>query len=68
MKKNKNIESVKDITFSQKVSKRKKQKKVVVERTDEDKDDSNLSLLESLDDDYSDLGYYKDIYNSMRDW
>jgi hypothetical protein len=68
MKKNKNIETVKDLTFSQTVTKRKKQKKVVVERTDEDKDDSNLSLLESLDDDYSDLGYYKDIYNSMRDW
>jgi len=65
MKKNKNAESVNDVLFGQKVSKRKKQKKPSERK---EGGSSDPSLMENMDDDYSDLSYYRDIYSSMRDW
>lgn len=66
--KKKQLDNTNDIKFQQKLSKRKKAKKIIERVEDEDRSEGDVSLIESLDDDYSDLGYYKDIYNSMRDW
>lgn len=62
MKKKINYESNSDVLFDQKVSKRRKTKKrKVVEQVSHD------NLVEGLEQD-CDLGFYRDIYDSMRDW
>lgn len=62
MKKSKNLETNTDSLYSEKLSKRKKSKKrKQIEQI-------SYSSLDSFDEDYVDLGSYKDIYNSMKDW
>ena len=68
MKKNVDVISGKDLAHKAKVSKVKKPKKVVVSKAAKAKE--NDDLIETFDDDdlNFDLGHYRDVYDSMREW
>ena len=62
MKKVKDLESTRDVSYEQKATKRRKTKKrKVVEQVSYDR------LEEGLED-FTDLSSYRDVYDSMRDW
>jgi hypothetical protein len=62
MKKVKDLESSRDVSYEQKATKRRKMKKrKVVEQVSYDR------LEEGLED-FTDLSSYRDVYDSMRDW
>jgi hypothetical protein len=62
MKKIKDLESSRDVSYEQKATKRRKTKKrKVVEQVSHDR------LEEGLED-FTDLSSYRDVYDSMRDW
>jgi hypothetical protein len=62
MKKVKDLESSRDVSYEQKATKRRKTKKrKVVEQVSYDR------LEEGLED-FTDLSSYRDVYDSMRDW
>ena len=62
MKKIKDLESSRDVSYEQKATKRRKMKKrKVVEQVSYDR------LEEGLED-FTDLSSYRDVYDSMRDW
>ena len=62
MKKIKDLESSRDVSYEQKATKRRKTKKrKVVEQVSYDR------LEEGLED-FTDLSSYRDVYDSMRDW
>ena len=62
MKKVNDFESIRDVSYEQKATKRRKTKKrKVVEQVSYDR------LEEGLED-FTDLSSYRDVYDSMRDW
>ena len=62
MKKVKDLESTRDVSYEQKATKRRKTKKrKIVEQVSYDR------LEEGLED-FTDLSSYRDVYDSMRDW
>jgi hypothetical protein len=62
MKKVKDLESTRDVSYEQKATKRRKTKKrKVVEQVSYDRLEDGLE-------DFIDLSSYRDVYDSMRDW
>jgi hypothetical protein len=62
MKKVKDLESSRDVSYEQKATKRRKMKKrKVVEQVSYDRLEDGLE-------DFTDLSSYRDVYDSMRDW
>jgi len=62
MKKIKDLESSRDVSYEQKATKRRKMKKrKVVEQVSYDRLEDGLE-------DFTDLSSYRDVYDSMRDW
>ena len=62
MKKVKDLESTRDVSYEQKATKRRKTKKrKVVEQVSYDRLEDGLE-------DFTDLSSYRDVYDSMRDW
>ena len=62
MKKVKDLESSRDVSYEQKATKRRKMKKrKVVEQVSYDRLEDGLE-------DFTDLSSYRDVYYSMRDW
>ena len=62
MKKVKDLESIRDVSYEQKATKRRKTKKrKVVEQVSYDRLEDGLE-------DFTDLSSYRDVYDSMRDW
>ena len=62
MKKVKDLESTRDVSYEQKATKRRKTKKrKIVEQVSYDR------LEEGLED-FTDLSSYRDVYDSMREW
>ena len=62
MKKVKDLESTRDVSYEQKATKRRKTKKrKVVEQVSYDRLEDGLE-------DFTDLSSYRDVYESMRDW
>jgi len=62
MKKVKDFESIRDVSYEQKATKRRKMKKrKVVEQVSYDRLEDGLE-------DFTDLSSYRDVYDSMRDW
>jgi hypothetical protein len=62
MKKVKDLESSRDVSYEQKATKRRKTKKrKVVEQVSYDRLEDGLE-------DFTDLSSYRDVYDSMRDW
>jgi len=62
MKKVKDLESTRDVSYEQKATKRRKTKKrKVVEQVSYDRLEDGLE-------DFTDLSSYRDVYDSMREW
>lgn len=62
MKKVNDFESIRDVSYEQKATKRRKTKKrKVVEQVSYDRLEDGL-------DDFTDLSSYRDVYDSMREW
>ena len=62
MKKVKDLESTRDVSYEQKATKRRKTKKrKVVEQVSYDRLEDGLE-------DFTDLSSYRDVYDSMRNW
>ena len=62
MKKINDFESIRDVSYEQKATKRRKTKKrKVVEQVSYDRLEDGLE-------DFTDLSSYRDVYDSMREW
>ena len=62
MKKVNDFESIRDVSYEQKATKRRKTKKrKVVEQVSYDRLEDGLE-------DFTDLSSYRDVYDSMREW
>ena len=68
MKKNGDVISGKDIAHKAKVSRVKKPKKPIASKASKTKE--NDDLIETFDDDdlNFELGLYREVYDSMREW